>query len=146
MQTEDIRDLVGAVRRLAGWRRHAEEQTVARLETLNESIQSLSRAGGLAPMSVLGDPLLEYDPTTAGEKPGTSIIHQCALLTPLGVGILRWDGAALSRAKENPGSLDAEAPLHFIPYAACDSAIKRLLHANLNTLLERVVEELRSQS
>ena len=42
--------------------------------------------------------------------------------------------------------LDAEARQHFVCYEDCDPALKRLLHANLTSLLERVEDELSSSS
>jgi hypothetical protein len=146
METDGIQKLLPAVRRLAGWCQHADEQTEARVRALNETIQALSHAGGLAPLVVLGDLFVVYGASDSDHDLSPTRVHQCGLLTPYGVGVVPWDPSALGRAENNPGGLDAEARQHFVCYEACGAALKQLIHANLKSFLARVEADLPSSA
>ena len=146
METDGIQKLLPALRRLAGWCQHADEQSEAGILALNEMIQALSRAGELAPLVVLGDLFVVYGANSSDQDSLPPKVHQCGFLTPPGVGVVPWDPPALGRAESIPGGLDTEVRQHFVCYEDCDPALKRLLHANLTSLLERVEDELSSSS
>jgi hypothetical protein len=145
METDGIQKLLPVIRRLAGWCQHADDQTKAHVLDLNETIQALSRAGGLPPLVVLGDLFVVYGANDSDHDLPPTKVHQCGLLTPQGVGVIPWDPPALGRAERNPGGPDAEARQLFVCYDTCDPALQQLIHANMKSLLARVKDELRSR-
>jgi hypothetical protein len=105
-------------------------------------ILEVAEAGPVNSLSILG-PIINhwaYEPRPRGWDSGP--LAQAALLVPGGIGVVIWDSEEYAELRRATDGLEAEATARFVPFAACEPAVKGLLLPTIEPLLEQLADKL----
>jgi hypothetical protein len=105
---------------------------------LNYTVDELSTMGMLPPAIVLGPVIREQSLDANGHGLSNGRLVQAAVLVPEGLGVVLWDVEDYAELSKQPGGLESEARMQFVPFSRCAPAIRGLLDEHIGDLLTRL--------
>lgn len=121
------------------------DETTSRVQAANALVRHVTAAAALPALSIPGAMMVQYpeaDPDSGNLPP--PIFLQTVLLSPEGIGIVKWDDEARAAARAVAGGMEAAARHFYRPYDDCEADLRTLMNARLPALLAQVEERLGS--
>ena len=109
------------------------------IPAINLQIENICDLDLLPPTALMGSIILDRAYGLGGYDSGQFI--QAALLTPSGLGICVWDSEEYLEIRRTPDGIEYQlAKARFKKFDACEPAIKGLLLAHADKLLDRLLK------
>jgi hypothetical protein len=142
VMNREFSKIVEHLKWLIFWIGHCRDQAEAKMNEVNQLLGQLGKAGLVHQTVVLGEVIHHcyYSPQPEGHD--SSQLVQAALSLPVGIGVVLWDSEKYSELREDPETLESEAPLRFVPFERCEVALKALLLPHIEPLIQQLTRRL----